>query len=597
MSVRRAFLVPLLLSVPVLAWAADAAHPTVIAISEVQGTGLQSPMVGQRVTVEGVAAYAGNPGTTPTGLYLQSVAGKELKENSKASNAIYTLLPPAMKPPERETLLRVTGTVAELGKGADTMTALVDVHIEARGRHPLLVDQISFSDRWDKAGLEALEGKNGVYFLTVLDANHLLDRGELMASLDGRLFTPTEIASPGADAREIATRNAARTVIVDDALDAQAPASHWYLTRPIDGAFPLRTGTGVAVKGVLVQAGGRYRLLPSLPMAYVKGDEARQRRPAPDVAGNTRIAGLNVLNLFNGDGKQGDFPTSRGAETFAAYQLQQQKIVASVQALKPDVAALMEIENDGTGPDSALAQFVAALNAAGPIKDYRFVDSGQGPGKNPIRVALIYRGTRIATVGKFATLEGGPFVKHSRVPLAQAFRRLANGKAAGKPFVVVANHFKSKGCGKGEDAAQGPEADQKDEQGCWNATRVESAKRVDAWMRGDPTGTKADRLLLVGDFNAYAKEDPITTLLSAGWQDALALAKVEAPYSFVYNGQSGRLDHALLSPALAGKLRGAAEWHNNADESERFAYNGSDPDPGPYRASDHDPILLGFDLD
>jgi len=85
--------------------------------------------------------------------------------------------------------------------------------------------------------------------------------------------------------------------------------------------------------------------------------------------------------------------------------------------------------------------------------------------------------------------------------------------------------------------------------------------------------------------------------LGAGWQDALASAKVETPYSFVYNGLSGRLDHALVSPALAGKLRGAAEWHNNADESERFAYNGSDPDPGPYRASDHDPILLGFELD
>ena len=110
---------------------------------------------------------------------------------------------------------------------------------------------------------------------------------------------------------------------------------------------------------------GCYR---RFPWRDVKGDEARQRRPAPDVAGNTRIASLNVLNLFNGDGKQGDFPTSRGAETFAAYQLQQQKIVASVQALKPDVAALMEIENDGTGPESALAQFVAALNAAGPIK-------------------------------------------------------------------------------------------------------------------------------------------------------------------------------------------------------------------------------------
>lgn len=594
MSVGRAFLVPLLLSVPVLAWAADAAQPTVIAISEVQGTGLQSPMVGQRVTVEGVAVYAGNPAEAKTGLFLQSA---KRDGEGKASTAIYVMLPPAAAAPPGRTLLRVTGTVAELGKDAVTMTALVDTHIDAKGIAPAPSNLELPIRELDQLGLERFEGEVRNYWVTVMSSDRLGDRGELDVSLDGRLFSPTEVAAPGKPANRVAERNARRLITVDDSLDAQAAASAWFLRWPVDGKFPVRAGTPLHFRGVVVQANGRYRLLPTGDMGMVSHAAGWERPAAPDVSGNVRIAGLNVLNLFNGDGKQGDFPTSRGAETFAAYQLQQQKIVASVQALKPDVAALMEIENDGTGPESALAQFVAALNAAGPIKDYRFVDSGQGPGKNPIRVALIYRGTRVATVGKFAILEGGPFVKHSRVPLAQAFRRLANGKGAGKPFVVVANHFKSKGCGKGEDAAQGPEADQKDEQGCWNATRVESAKRVDAWLRGDPTGTGSDRIVLVGDFNAYAKEDPITTLLSAGWQDALALAKVEAPYSFVYNGQSGRLDHALLSPALAGKLRGAAEWHNNADESERFAYNGSDPDPGPYRASDHDPILLGFDLD
>lgn len=594
MSVRRAFLVPLLLSVPVLAWAADAAHPTVMAISEVQGTGAQSPMVGQRVTVEGVAVYAGNPAEAKTGLFLQSA---KRDGEGKASTAIYVMLPPAAAAPPGRTLLRVTGTVAELGKGAATMTALVDTHIEAKGIVPPPSPLETPIRIVDQLGLERFEGEVRNYRVTVMSSDRLGDRGEMDVSLDGRLFSPTEVAAPGKPANLVAERNARRLITVDDSLDPQAAASTWYLRWPVDGKFPVRAGTALHFRGVVVQANGRYRLLPTGDMGMMSHADGWERPAAPDVSGNVRIAGLNVLNLFNGDGKQGDFPTSRGAETFAAYQLQQQKIVASVQALKPDVAALMEIENDGTGPESALAQFVAALNAAGPIKDYRFVDSGQGPGKNPIRVALIYRDTRVAAVGKVATLEGGPFVKHSRVPLAQAFRRLANGKAAGKPFVVVANHFKSKGCGKGEDAAQGPEADQKDEQSCWNATRVESAKRVDAWMRTDPTGTGSDQVVLVGDFNAYAKEDPITTLLTAGWQDALALAKVEMPYSFVYNGQSGRLDHALLSPAIAGKLRGAAEWHNNADESERFAYNGSDPDPGPYRASDHDPILLGFELD
>jgi uncharacterized protein len=211
-------------------------------------------------------------------------------------------------------------------------------------------------------------------------------------------------------------------------------------------------------------------------------------------------------------------------------------------------------------------------------------------------VAIIYRDSRVVPVGRFATLEGGPFVEHSRVPLAQAFQRRVAGKAVGQALVIVANHLKSKGCGKGDTAAKGPDADQKDGQSCWNATRVESARRIDAWIKGDPTGAKTDRTILVGDFNAYAMEDPITTLTAAGWQDALKVAKVAQPYSFVYDGLSGRLDHALLSPALAGRLRGAVEWHNNADESDRFGYEYS-TDAGPYRASDHDPLLLGIDLD
>ena len=39
------------------------------------------------------------------------------------------------------------------------------------------------------------------------------------------------------------------------------------------------------------------------------------------------------------------------------------KLVATIRALDPDIAALMELENDGYGPQSSLAQLVAALNA------------------------------------------------------------------------------------------------------------------------------------------------------------------------------------------------------------------------------------------
>ncbi len=183
---------------------------------------------------------------------------------------------------------------------------------------------------------------------------------------------------------------------------------------------------------------GSWRLQLTAPLQL----PALQRPAPPQVAGALRVAAFNLENFFNGDGQGGGFPTLRGARTQAEFQAQLAKLVATIRPLQADVAALMELENDGYGPDSAIATLVAALNAGqGAAGDWRYVDAGQGPGGNPIRVGLIYRASRVKPLGKPAVLEGGPFAEHSRVPLAQAFR----SKAGGKPFVVVANHFKSEG--------------------------------------------------------------------------------------------------------------------------------------------------------
>jgi predicted extracellular nuclease len=126
--------------------------------------------------------------------------------------------------------------------------------------------------------------------------------------------------------------------------------------------------------------------------------------------------------------------------------------------------------------------------------------------------------------------------------------------------------------------------------------RLDSSKRLDAWLKTDPTRTRSDRIVMLGDFNAYAMEDPVRWLRDdAGWIDAFKQAKVEQPYSYVYSGLTGRLDHALLSPSLATHLRGAAEWHINADEQDAQGYADGDA-AVPFRSSDHDPLLLGFDL-
>ncbi len=549
----------------------------VLPIGAVQGSGAASPMRGQAVVVEGVVstAYERSLG----GFFMQSARGAEDGDASTAEG-LFVQWPDTAPAFARGQRLRVSGQVLELGDDGSSLTALGSAAAQVIGEATVAVTALAApADDW-----ETLEGMqvNITVPLTVGRNDELRRYGSVGVSFGGRLFQATERTAPGDAARQHMADNVRRSLLLDDGSDAENPASIAWLT---DANAPLRAGSEiVGVHGVIDQRHGRYRVqLTQAPDSVLRGE----RPPPPEVAGDMRIAGLNLLNLFNGDGSGGGFPTARGARDVAGYQLQQAKLVAVIEALKPDVAALMEVENDGFGPDSALAQLVAALNsAAGSAADWRFVDAGDGPGSDAIRVALIYHAGRVTPLGAPATLLDGAFAYGSRPPLAQSFRA-----GDGPAFTVAVNHFKSKGSCQ---QTTGADRDSGDGQGCWNAARVAAATQLDQWIRSDPTGNGSDRALIIGDLNSYAMEDPITTLTAAGWHDALALSGVAEPYSYLWDGMAGRLDHALVTPALAPAVRGAAEWHNNADEETAQGYPTGEP--GPWRASDHDPLLIGLDI-
>jgi predicted extracellular nuclease len=104
---------------------------------------------------------------------------------------------------------------------------------------------------------------------------------------------------------------------------------------------------------------------------------------------------------------------------------------------------------------------------------------------------------------------------------------------------------------------------------------------------------------VIGDLNAYRLEDPVRDFIDAGWHDGLAGVDAGARYTYVFDSQAGRLDHVLLSPALGGRLQDAAIWHSNADEAANVvdpAANDGEMPTAPWRASDHDPVVVGLRL-
>ncbi|RNF83728.1 ExeM/NucH family extracellular endonuclease [Montanilutibacter psychrotolerans] len=577
-------------------------------IGRVQGTGATSPMVGQLVTVEGrISADFGTVGGRRGlgGWFVQDSGDAD--PTSSDGLFVTGALAPGLT---IGSAVRVHGRVVErdAGRGA-SLTAIEPLRVEAiDAPHlaPLAAQAVSApAGDWERHEGMLLRIAAP---LTVIDHHAAPAHGQVQVAFDGRLWQPNERERPGsAAARELAVANSARRLMLDDGFaGARRPRSgddHGDDGIGADSIGAARLGSTLhRVEGVLDQRDGRYRLqLTRTPQL-----QPAARPAAPRVDGDVRIAALNLENLFNGDGLGGGFPTERGARSVDELRRQLARQVATLRALDADVVALMELENDGYDAHSSLAQLVQALNArptgagAGDGARWQFVrgcaddcrDGARGPGVDTIRVGLIFRTDRVRPQGTPATLEGGPFGDRSRVPLAQAFVPVrADGRDDGAAFVVVANHFKSKSCSE----ALGDDRDQGDGAGCWNALRTDAARRLDAWLKTDPTRTGSDLTLIVGDLNAYAQESPVRALADAGWRDAFVAHGVPAPYSYAYKGELGRLDHALLSPAFAQRLRGAAEWHANADEPESAGYR-DNPAPGPWRSSDHDPLLLGFAL-
>jgi len=546
-------------------------------IAAVQGAGERSAFEGQRARIEGVVTLL-----MADGAFVQS-----LQPDADAATAEGLFVMPADGQPGLEVGQHVVaeGLVAESGDGA-TLTTLADARIEVRGTAPL-PEPLALTT--PPAEWEAHEGMRVRIEapLTVTGNDALLRFGEVDLAFGGRLYTPTEVAAPGEAAKAVRDENRRRLVVLDDARTAENPGTIAWLPAPLSAEAPLRAGsTLTGVQGVLDQRWGGYRLQAD---AAVTNVQQAPRPAAPVVEGAIRIAGMNLLNLFNGDGQGGGFPTERGAKDHDGYARQLAKHVTVITALDPAIIAAQELENDGFGPESAVQELADALNAAQPGARWTPVASDGRPGSDQITVGILYRADRAEAVGAPALATEGPFEYGSRPVLAQSFR------VGDSPvFTVASVHFKSKG---GCESAEGADRDQDDGQACFNAKRVESAEAMHAWLATDPTGSGSDRVVAIGDYNAHAMEDPLRVLRERGWVDApMAAEDGVTPHSFVFDGQAGRLDHAMLSPSMAALLKGAAKWPVNSDESIGFAYDGVfGGEAGPWRSSDHDPLLLGFD--
>lgn len=559
------------------------------AIADLRHRSGRSPLAGRTTSIEAVvtAEFGGAGGFG--GFFVQQ-ADAQRRRQPGVSEGLFVYAPNARANPGD--LVHLTGEIEQ--KYGRTQLALSGhVAVCARGQ---TVTPATLALPVDTLSVFAAHEGMRVRFaqtLTVSDTYALGRYGSIVLS-NGRLRIPTHVVPP-AQAAAQAAANARNRIVLDDGSSRVTPARVRYPPPALSAANPLRAGYTVhGVEGVLEKRYGSWRLQPVPAAAPVFDATSNPRADAPARHGqaDVRVASFNVFNYFNGDGQGGGFgdPANRGARTPAAFARQEAKIVAALRALRADVIGLMEIANNGHGPASAVQRLAARL---GP--GWRAVDPGTARlGRDAIAVALLYDSRTIEPVGRAATvaLDG-----RSRPPLAQTFRRIGATRA----FTVAVNHLKSKNC----PHASGPDLDQQDGQGCWNATRTRAAARVADWLATSPTGVAADGVLLIGDLNSYAQEDPLRALESRGYANLAARFPGNAGYSYVFRGEAGSLDHALATAPLAARVKAVHAWHINADEPAALQ---SVPDyttpalraayyaPDAYRSSDHDPVVIDLAL-
>ncbi|MGH2382354.1 MAG: ExeM/NucH family extracellular endonuclease, partial [Candidatus Limnocylindria bacterium] len=525
-------------------------------ISDVQGDGQTTPIGGHSVIVRGVVTAdftsggdTGIPANQGLRGFFMEATSDDRDDDPQTSEGVFVFDGGADFDGQIGDRVHVAGTAGEFG-GVTQITvdeiAVCDdtgVELPAPAELPL---PLAPSER--AAVLEPLESMRVTHQeLTVTEFFQLERFGEIRLSADGVLQTPTNVHLPGSDeAIELTAANAAATILLDDGRSGQNlnRLDSEDLLPYVQVGETLRIGDQLLDHVTVLHFGfGQWRLQPVDIDAITDELAAHRTRPRPEsppeVGGTLKVASFNVLNYFDGDGQGGGFPTSRGAVTPSELARQTEKLVDAITRLEADVYGLIEIENDG-GEFHAVRTLVDALNAELGSEVYRFVDTGV-IGSDEIKQAFIYDRRTVRPVGSHAILTSDIDPRfddtRSRPALAQTFLQLGSGERV----TVVVNHFKSKGQSGLEDTTD-PDFDQGDGQGFWNATRTASAEALADWLATNPTRVQSLGALIIGDLNAYGREDPIRALESAGFEDQLIRFTEGAPYTFTFDGQQGTLD-------------------------------------------------------
>ncbi|MCM2577583.1 endonuclease/exonuclease/phosphatase family protein [Streptomyces meridianus] len=565
---------------------AQAAGVTVPAI---QGTTRISPYNGSTVTTTGIVTAVRSTGTS-RGFWIQDESGDG---DSATSDGIFVYRGSSSVHTSVGNKVTVTGRVSEYypGGGTQSLTELTSATWTTQSSGNPLPAAAPLDDATVPSAYAPANDGNSIESMTLQPTDYGLDKLE---STEGMRVSV-------ADARVVGATNTYGEL--------------WVGVKPSQNTS---AGGGALYSSYSSQNSGRIKVLPltgSAPAAKV-GDTLSGTTTGPldySSFGGYTLAATSLGSLATGGtAKETTAAQSPGQLAVATYNVENldpsdpaSKFTALAQGIvgnltSPDIVALEEVQDnngavdDGTvAADRTLDQLAAAVSAAGgPSYAYTQIDPVDGadggePGGN-IRQAFLYNPARVSLTSRPG---GGPTTANSVVdssgtaqlkyspgriaPADSAWNASRKPLAAefvfdGKPVVLIANHFNSKGGDEPLHGRNQPPARSSETQ------RTSQAAVVNAFV-DDILAVQSDaRVVVLGDLNDFAFSEAVNTLEGGVLTDLVDTLPASERYTYVYDGNSQALDHTLVSPALSSY------------EYDIVHVNAEFPD----QTSDHDPQVV-----
>ena len=321
--------------------------------------------------------------------------------------------------------------------------------------------------------------------------------------------------------------------------------------------------TGAVVKNLQARVVAPGKLVTGATPKFINN----KPEPKPKMPKNgLLVCAANIQNYFYDLGGYAQRKTTKEQQT-----LQTLKICKAFKQINADIYALCEIQKG----DSAAQMLVDAMNKMAKKNLYAYVSHGW-TNSDMISCGYIYRTDKVKPYGEMQYAYQDTTSHYRYRLMACGFEQLTSGEK----FVLNINHLRSK-------RGTGAESNEK------RMANVDSLLVMLDKIEQEQVFGDSD-ILLVGDYNSYTQEEPIQTLVRAGYAD-MVMRDDSTGYSYVYHSEAGYLDRVFASESMARQVKQVAVYHLNADYFYSRGFKRG-LDDTMFRYADHDPILIRVEL-